>query len=287
MLLYQPTVGDSVSLYSDVIIDLKSDSTTSELYRFEGGSSFKKINFRNRRNDSDRREFTYFSASIDHHKYYILKRLKQAINEILSEEEQININGAYLSNLSNYMHIKKLIANSDKLNDLYSARLICNKDFIKHIKENSFYPDSKAGYGSIERVDRRVFGGGYGISAEWRKLLDLFTYFKASQRIDKNSVLELISNMRKTCKVNRFDNIDFLVQRNHNYVYEISESLGNDFAKYEIIECLEKILEDKVYQESSRLGQKPFDTIKEIVTDYEIGKRKTLRLLDKYSSINR
>ena len=272
-----------MSLYSDVSCELLHDKDAQELYRFQGGNSYHLLSIRNQNHSYNKNGYVYLSGSVEHHKYFMVKRLRQLINEEILKNEPFSLTSTNLSNTSSYNAIKTLILNSDKIADLYSTRLICQKELFHLIKENSFNQREKISTNSIERVDRKVYGGGYGVSSNWRELLNLLTFFKASQRIDRQALAELISNMRRTGKFTSKENINFLLENKDKYSFELSKSLESDFTKYEIIEYLERIIDSRECSDDSDLSRNGTETIKRVVSEYERTKSKTLRLLSQYS----
>ena len=108
------------------------------------------------------------------------------------------------------------------------------------------------------------------------------TYFNGYQRIDRNSIISLLSNMRKTGKVNSKENIEFILNSYDYYSFELSPKLESNFTKYEIMNSIEQILKNGTYSQESELANNPTKTIKKVVEDYERGKEKILTLLDKY-----
>ncbi len=272
-----------MSLYDEVITSVKEERITTDFYRFQGANSFDYFDIKNSTflNDS-RNSYVYLSHSIDHHKYFTLKRIRQLLNSMVLQEEGLQVSCKYLRDNNSYSNIQHLILNSDKLQSLYSVRLICDRNAIMLMKENSFYQYEKDKGRPIERVDRKVYGGGFGVAAEWTTLLECLTYFNGYHRIDKNSIITLLSNMRKTGKVTCKDNISFIFSNPAYYRFELSPKLESDFTKYDIMESLEQICENGTYSPTSSLGENPSKTIKQVVEDYEQGREKVLTLLDKH-----
>ena len=54
----------------------------SAWYRFQGGKSFEHINIRSVNPFKDCDRYVYFSKGINHHKYFVAKRLKQIVSEL-------------------------------------------------------------------------------------------------------------------------------------------------------------------------------------------------------------
>ena len=136
--------------------------------------------------------------------------------------------------------------------------------------------EKQIGKKSIERVDRRVYGGGYGIATEWKELLGYLTYFNASQKINRYDIINILEKMRQTGKINQKENISFLLEQIDNYQFKLNPDLESDFTKYKIMNILEVIMEKELYMKNSTLGKYPSKTIKEVVNEYESGKRKVL-----------
>jgi len=268
-----------MTIFQEACHELKRDELTKEVYRFQGAktrSNFSLVD------DDLSRDYIYFSNSLDHHKYFSVKRIKQLLNSILLEEEGIPLSNKTLHNNDGYNAIRNLIINTDKFKSLYTFRLVLSDSFDGLIRDNYQYNiGKKSGFRGIERVDRRVYGGGYGVSDEWKQLMVYLTYFSLNHKITRDELLKLIRNMRMTNRISRKDNIDFLFQGTDLYSYEINPHLYSDFNKYNIINALEMILEKDLVLPDSELARHPHQTIKGVVDEYEKGREKTLKILDK------
>lgn len=270
-----------MSLYSEIIYDLIKKDFIKELYRFQGSYSYdyyntKTSSFNITPNDS----YVYLSGSLDHHKYFSIKRIKQLINRDVLSDTPYRISNKDLSNIETYSIIKKLVLKSEKLVDLYSVRLITNSYAISLMKSNSFLQNRKIKGKPIERVDIKVFGGGYGISEEWKDLLINLTYFDGYQKIDKKAIINLITKMKTTGKLDNKDNFDFILGNSKSYSYKLSPRLESELTKYKIMDSLDRILEKGTYSKASELGENPKETIRKVVEEYERGKEKVLTILD-------
>ena len=272
-----------MTLYRHAIYELNHDNIVKEMYRFQGANSYEHFNIRTSRYNTDTEEsFLYFSKSIDHHEYFTIKRIRQLLNKVLEEESEYRVTTKDLINQDSFTSIKNIVINTPKLEDLYSIKLVVNRNIDQLLKENSFKQEEKRKVGSVEKVDRRVYGGGYGLTKEWKELLYYLTYFTSFHTIDRKDIVKLLTNMRRTGRINRKDNIDFLVKDPENYKFNLSEPIQSDFTKYQIINCLEEILEKGTFSEESELGINPNKTIRTVVDDYERGKEKVLTLFDSY-----
>lgn len=262
-----------MSLYNDISNELIVENDAKVLYRFEGVSSINRLNH-NIMNDPN---YIYFSKSLEHHQYFILKRIKQLLNKIFQEELGYQISYKNLNDYSKNISIKNLILYTDRIKSLYSYKLIIDKTLYKTINNNSINSDiKKNSIRYIEKVDRRVRGGGYGISDEWKELLSYLTFFTASLEISKNDILELLKNIKKSTKTNKISNLNFLFNEPSRYRYRINEHILNDFNKYNIINILETIIENNLISPTSELSKYPSKTIKEIISSYERGRDKIL-----------
>lgn len=272
-----------MSLYSEVISELRDKNSIRELYRFQGANSFGYYNIRTSTFEGTPNDnYVYLSGSLDHHEYFSVKRIKQLINSEVLKDTPYTISSKDLRDMESYPIIKNLVLNNERLTDLYSVRLITASSAIRLMRENSFLNCKKPEEKAVERVDRRVYGGGYGVSAEWKDLLLNLTYFDGYQRIDKDSIINLLATMKATGRINNKDNIDFILGNPEYYSYGMSPGLQNPFTKYDIMNALERILEKGTYSETSELGERPKETIRKVVDNYERGKGKVLTLLESH-----
>lgn len=267
-----------MALYQEVIEELKKENQVTELYRFQGAKSFEYFDIRKASFDEKCIDhYAYFSSSVDHHKYFSIRRIRQLLNRIVLKDTPYQISSKDIRDSDTYPKIKNLVLNNEKLQDLYSIRLIVNNYYRELLKENCMRPEEKQiGKKSIERVDRRVYGGGYGIATEWKELLGYLTYFNASQKINRYDIINILEKMRQTGKINQKGNISFLLEQIDNYQFKLNPDLESDFTKYKIMNILEVIMEKELYIKNSTLGKYPSKTIKKVVNEYERGKRKVL-----------
>ncbi len=264
-----------MSLYRETCEDLDKEELIRNFYRFEGARTLSRIN-------TSGSGYIYVSNSLDHHMYFTMRRLKQLIDKILFETEEIRFTSTNIRSSETYPKIKKLVINNGSIDPLYSYRICCPASFERHLRENSVRNTSpKDGKRKVERVDRRVYGGGYGLSDEWKELLYYLTYFTAVTKINRNDLLELLIKMRRSGKMTNKDHLLFITTDSERYSYKINQNVLSDFNKYNIINALESIVEKGLVVEGSSLAAFPKKTIREIVDDYERGKEKTLELIRK------
>lgn len=269
-----------MNIYNDVVMELKKSRYVNELYRFQGANSFDYFNIKkNKFYDDIENKYVYFSKSIDHHKYFTIRRLRQFLNQIVFIDDDITLCRKNLRDIGTYNMMKNIISNSDLIHDLSSISLIVANDYYKLLMDNCCSTHNKISSKAIvERVDRRVYGGGFGLSEEWLRLLNHMSLFTTSLRISRADILEMLQKMRAKQGVNMISSADFLLQHRS---YLLSDNLYNSFIKYDIMNDLECILDKGLCLESSELNKKPTETIGEIISNFQSQKENTLKILEK------
>lgn len=273
-----------MSIYYNVVQELKIGQYSKELYRFQGANSFEYFDVKNNCFNADNRDcYVYFSTSINHHKYFTTRRLRQFINKVVLNDTEYSLCRKQLSDAQSYSNMCNLLINSSKIMGLNSIRLIYDRSYYDLLSSNCSVNKYKARKQIVERVDRRIYNGGYGITGEWLSLLEHMTIFSCTQRITRENILTLVQNMKVNKSVNAFINANFLLQ---NGSYQINPYIYNDFTKYDIMNDLEQIVDKGLCLESSELYKNPSGTIKKIVLDYQNTRQKTLQLLnDSYNRV--
>lgn len=187
--------------------------------------------------------YVYFSRTKNHHYYFSVRRIRQLINTTV---------------LKNTPYI---ISN-------------------KQLKDDSIYNTVKETPNLIERVDRKIYGGGYGVSNVWLNLLDDLTLFSTYTRITNKDVLDIVKNMRNDRKITTPYLISSILESKKK-TYKISDNLYNAFHKYTIMNDLEEIYEQKLYLENSAFSSSSTETINRVLTSYQKNRDKILLKLDK------
>ena len=272
-----------MSLYKEAIIELDKNNIIKEFYRFQGANSYEHFNLKESQyNENTKDNYLYISNSLKHHEYFTLKRIKQLLNTILKEESLPIISNNNLREYETYLKIRRLLLYNPRVVDLYSIKLVTNKKMEKLLKENCTKQEIKKSIQGVEKVDNRVYGGGYGLSKEWKELLYLLTYFNSFHTIGRKDIIQIINNMRINKKISHKDNIDFILNNPENYKLLLSPKIESNFTKYDIMNCMEEIIESGNYLEDSEFGTNPNKVIKDVIEDYERGKEKVLTIFDKY-----
>ncbi len=267
-----------MALYQDTWEQLKINEPTKEFYRFEGARTCSKLDLAS----EHKAGYIYISKSLDHHMYFTMKRLKQMINRSLLESEGTPFISRSLQDDVVYPRIKNLIINGDNIDSLYSHRLICPESFSLLLKDNCVCNRNlKNGKRMIERADRRVYGGGYGIADEWKDLLFYLTYFTATTRISRRDILDIIIRMKITGKMTNKNHLNDLVNDTSRYQFKMNPHILSDFNKYDIINALEVILEKGLVRDGSNLSDNPRKVMRELVEEYERGREASIKVLEK------
>ena len=276
-----------MSLYGRVIKDIRKENASTDLYRFQGGNSMeyydiKRVAFL----EESRESYVYLSQALDHHKYFTIKRIRQLLNNVVLYNTEFQVMRKQLQDIKCYKEIKKIVLNSDKIPNLYSVQLICDNNATTLLKENSFSRKAKDNERVLEKVDSRFYGGGFGVTSEWKELLECLTFFNGYHRIDREDILFLLTSMRTMNRVNGKDGINISPDNQNYYSFGISPRLESNFTKYAIMDSLERICENKLYSPKGTLAKEPIKTIKKVVEDYEKRRDKILTLVDKnYNSL--
>ena len=271
-----------MALYREASAILKDSIDTRELYRFEGAKSQCKLSSNNPS------EYIYLSSTPNHHMYFTTKRIHQLVSEEVSEELGLNLTYRNLRSTTLFPKIRKVVLNADFDDSLYSKRILCTSSFGKLLKEN-FVSNStaKGGKRFVERTDIKVYGGGYGLADEWKKLFNYLTYFTATRRISRSDIIIMLVQMKKTGRCLNKENMELIFRDLDRYQYQINEGLSSDFGKYNIIDSLERIVESGLSLPTSRLTLEPKKTIKEVVDDYEKGRKTLVKVLERLDNNRR
>lgn len=268
-----------MTTYDFIINKLKEEELFKEFYRFQGGDSFEYYNIKNNCFDDINDHYIYFSSTKNHHYYFTIRRIRQLINAVILKDSPYIISNKQLKEEKRFQRICNLVINSGYIRKLNSVSLICDRNYYNLLRENSVSSEMKNGKKLIERVDRRVYGGGFGIVEEWLDLFEDLTLFSSNLRITDSDLEKLLENMKRKGKLTNPLLIEkILEEKNRKYV--IKDSVFNDFHKYNIMNDLELICEKGLCVDSSELNKMPSQTIKKILSSYQQNREKVLRLVD-------
>lgn len=186
-----------MTTYKRIIDTLIKEEKANEFYRFQGSSSFEYFNIKSNRFD-DSKHYIYFSRTKNHHYYFTIRRIRQLLNKVVLNNTLYNISNKELENEESFKNITNIVLNQENLKGLKSISLVCDNTYYQLLKENSIYNMTKKDSPYlIERVDRKIYGGGYGVSSAWLDLLNDLTLFSSYVRITSIDILNILKNMRR------------------------------------------------------------------------------------------
>ena len=266
-----------MALYQDTWELLKEKDFAKEYYKFASARSCGELDLSGQSDG-----YTFISKSLDHHMFFAMKRIKRMLKRASLQDEGIPFTSRTLHDDNIYPRIKNLVINSENISPLYSHRLICSNSFGLLLRDNCIYDSSlKDGKKMIERADRRVYGGGYGLALEWGYLLGCLSYFTATTRINRNDLLDVVIKMKTTGKMTYKDHMRDIVTDVDRYQFKMNPNILSDFNKYEIVNILETLLEKGLVREGSELSENPRKVMREVVDDYERGREASIKVLEK------
>ena len=268
-----------MTTYKKIIDTLIKEEIATEFYRFQGSNSFEYFNIKSNKFD-DSKHYIYFSGTRNHHYYFTIRRIRQQLNKVVLNDTPYNISNKELKNEESFKKITNIVLNQENIKNLKSISLIIDKNYYQLLKENSVYNMvKKQSPYLIERVDRKLYGGGYGVSNAWLDVLNDLTLFSSCIRITSIDILNILKNMRREKKLASPYLISNILDTKER-TYRMSDNLYNDFHKYNIMNDLETIYEQKMYFEDSSFGRNPSTNIRDILTSYQKTREKILRLAD-------
>ena len=112
-------------------------------------------------------------------------------------------------------------------------------------------------------------------------LLEQLTILYSYQRITREDMIDYLYALRNKVIDNNYKiNVVGFLTNPSKRVVNINEKLSNHFSKYELMDCLEQIIEKQSYYPQSFLGINGKDGIKKVMQDYSEEKKRILKLTD-------
>lgn len=276
------------TLFEELLENYERENPLKRIYRFQGGNSIEKIKVIDNKLIYDEFSYVYFSRSLKHHKYFVSKRLKQFINDEILKNQELKISKKHLNNSDSFKILEQMVQNSSKILGLQSLEICVHPYFLNIMKRNLLNPHMKNYFNQnrmVEIVDKRKYGGGFGLCEDWLELLGYFTFFVKSREF-KSSHLDLfLKNLKRNVNYDnscrKIENINFLEEMNYSICF--NESVFNPFTKYKIMNCMEQIYNKGLYIKDSSFDKEPRTLLKEGLDVYEDSRQKCLTLLPKLS----
>ena len=258
----------------------------SNFYRFSGGESRTDIissnpNFSLVRTDC----YLYLSSSYNHHQYYTTKRIVQALKLAIAKQK-VDLR-KYLGGESLKLVCSKKGVNlqlTESLNKIEREELVNqlliavdNTDFssvmltvpnflIELINEASVEREKKNNILLPEVVDSRTYGGGIGLVGEWLRLLETCVISYKRQDIDKKDLAKFFDQLFIG---DRRDNVRIFAPLNRVVSEYPQPAFFKGTHKYVIIESLEKILEQGIYNQKNPFFGDKQKCIRKTISQYE------------------
>lgn len=269
-----------MTLYEELYQNLNS---LKSFYRFEGYISKSYYDLRNQNLLKCSNNYIYFSQTIAHHFYFIAKRLEQLLQQEILKNTSLNLNTTTLRKIDAYHTILDFIENYKLSNPLYSLEIrFCSK-FLELLKGNIVRNVSKKNnMKQAELVDVGIKGGGFGLSADWLHLFELLTIIYSYQQITNENLIDFLKIYRLN-KIDKHCSLNptlFLLEKKYQRFIPNYAVLQNDFAKYDIVDTMENLLDSGAVNPNSPFGKNPTETIRSTVRHYERTRSKTLQNLN-------
>lgn len=258
-----------MTLYEEVYSQIPE---LDRFYRFEGYRSFPYFTFERSSHLTRSDNYIYFSSGMKHHNYYVTRRMKQLIsNEVLAgtglklSRESLIDKGSYneiLSKVRNYSSTAKLLSIECSVSPMMNELLV-NNTVSNHKKGTNDR--------CVERADRKIYGGGYGFCDAWLEVFDLLTYFQSYRRITTANMIEFLQLHRRNVLNGKVcvNPVSFLSD-NGSLVVGMNPRLYSDFSKYDLMDSLQTIVDDKLFFSDSLFADDPDEEIKRIVQGFNI-----------------
>lgn len=243
-----------------------------KFYRFEGDKSFHFFSLEPTNHLMKTPKYVYFSASNKHHAYYVSKRLRQLIEQDILEETDLNLSKSTFMDKRAFNEVIQLVENY-QLDDKMLSIECSTSPMISELLAMNFVSNTrkKSNDRRIERVDQQLFSGGYGFCGDWLEVFDLLTFFNSYRRITTSNMIEFLQISRRIVLGDKtgISPVGFL-EDSRNLVVGVNPKVYSDFSKYELMNSLERIVDDGLYTKRTQLYRNPDEEIKKIVQEYNI-----------------
>lgn len=263
-----------MTLYEEVYYNTPN---LTKFYRYEGFGSRSYFQFQEENYLTTAIKYIYFSKNERHHTYYVERRLKQLISEEVLKETGIKFNKENIIDNGSFNEIERYIENHSFDNKSLSIEFCSSPIMSKLLSKNTISNRNKlAEDRRIERVDSNLNGGGYGFCEDWLYVFEILTHFYTYRRITTEDMLNFLYMYRRNIMERKhiFNTTSFLLDPKTR-VIKINNKIYSDFTKYELMNALQRIVEEQLYFKESIFKTNPNDTIKKIIQEY-IKERETI-----------
>lgn len=239
-----------MTIYQSTMKNLYKKGAVCKLYRFENNNyNSNKINIKpNGELVLEKGYYIYFSKTIDHHKYFIKKRMLQDLKILVKQELNKNIQVADFIDETLYHTILSLIQKNYQLFSYRSYELYVLKQFQQLVEKCAISNLSKS---DIHRQleypevsDKRRHQGAYGIKGDWSSLLENSTLHSNCVAINYKDMINMINAYR----VSYYDYAKKKLvippskfEVDSRYVGTINQKMLEPFHRYDLLCILELI----------------------------------------------
>lgn len=267
-----------MTLYEEVYYNMPE---LSKFYRFEGFKSYPRFSNQKDIYMQNSLRYVYFSRTQKHHMYYVIKRLKQLINEEVLKDTDLKLDKQTIVDSTLFNEITKYIENFSFDDRMLSIEFSVSPLMTQLLDKNTISNRcKKTNDRRIERVDyNHRHGGGLGFCDEWLKVFELLTFFYSYRRITNENILDFLYMQRRNLLQAQsiLNSVSFLLDP-RTIVIKINDKIYSDFCKYELMDSLQKITEDELYFPESILAHDQNESIKSIVGEYILQREYLLEL---------
>lgn len=241
-----------------------------KFYRYEGFASHTYFQFQEGCYLTNILNYIYFSKNENHHMYYVEKRLRQLISEEVLKETGLELNKESIMDSGSFTEIERCVENHSFGNKSLSIEFSTSPIMGKLLNKNTINNRIKSAEDCrIERVDVNLHGGGYGFCEDWLRVFEILTYFYTYHRITTEDMLNFLYMYRRNILERKhiFNPTSFLLDPKSRVV-KINDKIYSDFTKYELMDALQRIVEEKLYFPESIFKTNPNDKIKMLIQEY-------------------
>lgn len=227
--------------------------------------------------------YSYYSKSVKHISYYLAKKIIQ----VVSIRYDININNPRDSKLiGKISYILSCLQNDTSLN--FELHLFYLNSIIRTLFEQNSYSNHNPHRPDIvERVDTRIYGGGYGIIGTWRELFEMLTICSRHELLSNNDLIIFFESLQKLLvefSSSKFGSLKIEAAANLLNL-ELPYTINNDILDTDyydkVLEKLWKLSEEKLLHPGSDIIKAPEIIIPKYLNIIKFNQEETLERIRK------
>lgn len=253
-----------MSIYNEIDV-----SYLSKFYRLEGYESYPYFSSKRENEFIGTGRYIYISGAKKHHIYYANKKLRKLVTQEVLKKLGKNFNGVTLNDPEVIQKIINELVELD-YNPLISIEFMTSSIMDKLLENNSINTKIKDSTDRrIERVDTTRHKGGYGLTGDWLHLFDILTFAYSYQEINIDDIVEYLKLMKLNLKsVPPKRNPSPFLEDDTRRTLVINPNALSNFNKYDVLNTLQRIVENGLYFDGSILSKNQEKVIRELVNEY-------------------